>query len=67
MIGDSAHTGIGSDLDGGFGLEKIPSEFDSAADLVLIANALQNRGYGASDIANIMGGNWIRLLRNALA
>jgi membrane dipeptidase len=62
--GSARHVGIGSDLDGGFGADDIPAEMDSAADLPLIAKALRERGYADADIANIMGGNWLNLLRS---
>ncbi len=65
-VGDADHVGIGSDLDGGFGLEKVPSEIDTVADLPIIGDALQARGYETEDVAGIMGGNWLRLLRDSL-
>ena len=34
------HIGIGSDLDGGFGLEQSPIEIDTVADLHLIGDAV---------------------------
>lgn len=65
VVGDACHTGLGSDFDGGFGSADIPAEMDSAADLPLIGDALKERGYEAGDIANILGGNWLRFLRQA--
>ncbi len=62
-IGDATHVGIGSDMDGGFGAADIPDPLDSSADLPLIAGALRGKGYGEDDIAGIMGGNWVDLLR----
>lgn len=62
-VGDAAHVGIGSDLDGGFGAADIPAPLDSIADLPLIAGALREKGYEETDIAGIMGGNWVDLLR----
>jgi len=66
VIGDAQHVGIGSDFDGGFGAADIPTPMDSIADLPLIADGLTAAGYAAEDITNIMGGNWIRILRQAL-
>ena len=63
VIGDARHAGIGSDLDGGFGMRDIPDPMDSIADLPLIAAALRERGYEEEDVAGIMGGNWVELLR----
>jgi membrane dipeptidase len=66
MAGDSLHAGIGSDFDGGFGLQSIPPELDSIADLQVIGSGLKARGYNDSDVENILGGNWLRFLRRNL-
>jgi membrane dipeptidase len=66
IAGDSLHAGIGSDFDGGFGLQSIPPEFDSIADLQIIATGLKARGYGETDVENILGDNWLRFLRRNL-
>jgi membrane dipeptidase len=66
LTGSARHAAIGTDFDGGFGAEAIPAELDSIADLPLIAEALARRGYGDGDVAAIMGGNWLRLLREHL-
>jgi membrane dipeptidase len=66
IAGDSLHAGIGSDFDGGFGLQSIPPELDTIADLQIIGTGLRTRGYGESDIENILGGNWLRFLRRNL-
>ncbi|MFQ5398254.1 MAG: dipeptidase [Anaerolineae bacterium] len=67
LLGDAGHVGIGSDFDGGFGAADIPAEMDGVKDLSLIAARLAERGYGPDDVANVMGGNWVRLLRRTLA
>src|SRR5215211_5706492 len=66
IAGDSLHTGIGSDFDGGFGLQSIPPGLDSIADLQKIASGLVVRGYTESDAENVLGGNWLRFLRRNL-
>jgi membrane dipeptidase len=66
LAGDSLHAGVGSDFDGGFGLQSIPLEMDSIADLQKIAAGLMARGYSESDAENILGGNWLRFLRRNL-
>ena len=66
MAGNSNHAAIGSDFDGGFGLQSIPLELDSISDLPLIASKLVQRGYTETDAANILGGNWLRFLRKNL-
>jgi len=65
VIGDARHAGIGSDLDGGFGRLDIPDPMDSIADMPLIAAGLREKGYAETDVAGIMGGNWVELLRRA--
>jgi membrane dipeptidase len=66
LAGDSSHSGIGSDLDGGFGTEQSPHDLDTIVDLQKIASILGRRGYRENDIEKIMHGNWLRLLRRAL-
>jgi len=66
LLGSADHIGIGSDFDGGFGREDIPAEMDNIADMPLIAAKLRERGYAETDIANIMGGNWLDFLHRVL-
>ena len=66
IAGDSLHAAIGSDFDGGFGVQSIPPELDTIADLQLIASKLIDRGYTETDASNILGGNWLRFLREHL-
>ena len=65
LLGSADHVGIGSDFDGGFGAESIPAEMDSVADLPLLATRLREKGYAEEHIAQIMGENWLRVLRDA--
>jgi membrane dipeptidase len=66
MAGDAAHVGLGSDFDGGLGLESAPSGVDTIADFQKLDPILAARGYTDADIAAILGGNWLRLLRETL-
>jgi len=66
LLGSADHVGIGSDFDGGFGAGDIPLELDSARDLGKIAAHLQARGYQPANAQKVMGGNWLRVLRQAL-
>jgi membrane dipeptidase len=66
LAGDARHAAIGSDFDGGFGVQSIPVELDTIADLQMVASKLIERGYSESDAANILGGNWLRFLRKHL-
>lgn len=65
LAGDSRHSGIGTDLDGGYGTEQTPRDLDTISDLQHLPALLQARGYTDEDVANIMHGNWLRLLREA--
>lgn len=66
VTGSAAHAGLGSDFDGGFGVEGTPAEVDTHADLPKLEAKLAERGYGEKDIAGVMSGNWIELLRRGL-
>ena len=65
LAGNSGHAAIGSDLDGGFGREQYPADLDTIADLGHLAETLSKRGYSDADIASVMRGNWLKLLRSA--
>lgn len=66
LSGNRLHSAIGSDLDGGFGVESVPEGIDSVADLQKIGDALRSEGFSDEDAANILGLNWIRMLRESL-
>jgi membrane dipeptidase len=57
------HVGLGSDFDGVSGAT--PEGIDSAADLPKITQTLLDRGYSADDIRKILGGNLLRVFREA--
>lgn len=65
LAGDSMHAAIGSDLDGGYGAESTPGEVDTIADLAKLGEMLSH-DMSDTDVANILGENWIRFLRRAL-
>ena len=65
LAGNSLHSGIGSDLDGGYGKEQSPYDLETIADLQKIPELLQNKGYSQDDIENIMYKNFIRFLKEA--
>jgi len=66
MAGDARHVGIGTDFDGGFGLQSVPAEFDTIADLQKLIPSLAEHGYAETDIAAILSGNWINRLNQFL-
>jgi membrane dipeptidase len=66
MAGDALHVGLGSDFDGGFGLQSVPPEIDSLADLQKIGHRLADRGYRPEEIEAILSGNWLNFLSRSL-
>jgi membrane dipeptidase len=66
LAGNSRHAAIGSDLDGGYGVEQTPNDLDTIADVQKIPELLQKQGYREEDIAAVMHGNWLRLLDRGL-
>lgn len=66
QVGDAEHVGIGTDLDGGFGRERVPHELTTAADLPMLADFLVSGGFSDLQIAQILGGNWLRFLKRHL-
>lgn len=64
--GSARYVGIGSDFDGGFGVEQAPAEIDSIADLPRLIAILSQRGYTTQQISDILGSNWLRILRASL-
>ena len=52
LLSTNAHTGIGTDLDGGFGTEQTPADLDTIADLNHFQTILQGRGYDDSCVVS---------------
>ncbi|MEQ1843660.1 MAG: membrane dipeptidase, partial [Verrucomicrobiales bacterium] len=67
LLGTARHSGIGSDLDGGFGRSQSPQDLDSIADIQRFRRILEKRGYSKSDLEGIFYGNFLRVLRTATA
>jgi len=66
VSGSARHSGIGSDLDGGFGREQTPMDLETIADLARIPDMLRARGYSEEDARAIAHGNFLRFLGDAL-
>ncbi len=66
ILGDARHVCLGSDMDGGFGAEDIPTPLDTCADLPRLIDKLRIYGYEEEDVVQIMGGSWLDFLRTAL-
>jgi len=58
------HVGIGTDFDG---IAALPEGIDSAADLPKITEALMARGHSPEDMRKLLGGNLLRVFREAQA
>ncbi|WP_372503598.1 membrane dipeptidase [Acididesulfobacillus acetoxydans] len=55
------HLGIGSDLDGGLGLEESPREINTVADLYKAGSVVP------ADVSEaVLSTNWLRFLRSSL-
>ena len=66
LAGSERHSGIGSDLDGAFGIEQSPMDVDTIADLQTIPHLLSGRGYAVDAVERICSGNFLRFLRQNL-
>jgi membrane dipeptidase len=53
------HVGVGSDFDG---IQAVPADLSSVADLPNLTKELVKRGYSESDIDKILGGNMLRVM-----
>ena len=58
------HVGIGSDYDG---IDSVPIELEDVSSYPKITQGLLERGYDAASIQKILGGNLLRVLREAEA
>ncbi len=67
LAGNARHSAIGTDLDGGFGLEQTAGDLNTIADLARLPELLAGRGYSQADISGIMHGNWLAFLERAWA
>jgi len=66
LTGSAEHAALGSDFDGGLGLEDTPSDLDTVADLQFIGDRLAGRGYSPVEVEAVLGGNWLQMLQSAL-
>jgi len=57
------HVGIGSDFDG---VQAVPADLSSVADLPNLTKELLRRGYKESDIDKILGGNMLRVMEQVI-
>ena len=64
--GNANHAAIGTDLDGGYGIEQTPTDLNTIADCQKIPDLLRGRGYAEADVEKIMHGNWMSFLERSL-
>ena len=57
------HVGIGSDFDG---IAAVPKGLEDVSKMPNLTAALLDRGYSQKDIQKIMGGNFLRVLREVV-
>ncbi len=65
LAGNCDHVAFGTDLDGGFGRELSPIDYDTIADLQRFPDILRRRGFSEEDVTKIANGNLLRFFRNA--
>jgi membrane dipeptidase len=66
VAGNADHVGIGTDFDGGFGLQSVPTGLDTIADVRKIIPILEQKGYTEDNVTAILGKNWLTHLQNTL-
>ena len=57
------HVGIGADFDG---IPSVPRGLEDVSKMPALWKALQSRGYSESDLRKIMGGNFLRVIREVV-
>jgi membrane dipeptidase len=53
------HVGLGSDFDG---IQAVPADLATVEDFPVLTKELLRRGYTASDVRKILGGNILRVM-----
>ncbi|MDX2131816.1 MAG: membrane dipeptidase [Planctomycetota bacterium] len=62
LAGSMRHVGLGSDIDGGFGADRLPAGIDRPADYRKLAEALARRGWTREQLDDFAWRNWARVL-----
>ena len=66
LAGNARHSGLGTDLDGGFGFEQTPADVNTIADVQKLVDLLARRGMPEADVRAVMHGNWQRFFGEVL-
>jgi membrane dipeptidase len=59
--------GLGSDMDGGFSAEGLPTDLDHPRKFTALAEALRQAGWSETEIGGFMYGNWAAFFRRTIA
>ena len=60
ITGSDAHAALGTDMDGGFGLEYTPTGVDGSGEMPRLAERMAQRGWSEASIRRVFGENWHR-------
>jgi len=63
LTGTTRHLGIGADFEGDDGPQDFPSDLDNVSKYPTLVAEMIRRGYSDEEVAGIIGGNVIRVLR----
>lgn len=66
LMGRRDGVGLGSDMDGGFGADRLPEGIDAPVDLVKLADELRARGWSDGDVEGFAHRNWMDLVGQCL-
>ncbi len=66
LTGRNDVVALGSDMDGGFGADRLPEGINSPRDLPRLTEALQARGWSEDQVKGFQFENWMRFLRQSL-
>ncbi|MEQ9455469.1 MAG: membrane dipeptidase [Phycisphaeraceae bacterium] len=66
ITGSDRHVALGTDMDGGFGLEYTPTGIDRYAELPKLGALLETRGWSDEAINRLFAGNWHRFFASHL-
>ncbi|GJQ29252.1 MAG: peptidase [Phycisphaerae bacterium] len=61
LTGNTRHVGLGSDLDGGFGADRLPVGIDQPAHFRRLADGLTRRGWTMTQVEDFAWRNWARV------
>jgi membrane dipeptidase len=67
LAGSAKHVALGTDLDGGFGREGTPADFEQYGDLHSLGPLLEKRGFSEADRRAFFFENWWQFYRRVLS